>query len=147
MTQLLYPLGKSPCYPLDKRVGGPQHWSVCSGEEKNSQPLLGLKALIIQPIAPCPTTELSWLQTYVFVHINLVILLSLSTSFTVQLTVYPFFFNCPCYLMDRKLKREHCIFLMQKQWQTNNSLQVIAPFADKFLNVQPLNQVIHNPNK
>jgi hypothetical protein len=38
-----YPQGKSPCYPLDRRLAGPQSYSGCSGEEKNSQPLLGIK--------------------------------------------------------------------------------------------------------
>jgi len=42
---------------LDKRLSGPQSWPGHGDEEKNSQPLLGLKPLIIQPIA----TELSWL--------------------------------------------------------------------------------------
>jgi len=43
--------GKSPWCPLDRSLGGPQSWSGCGGEEKNSQPLLGLKPLIIQPVA------------------------------------------------------------------------------------------------
>jgi hypothetical protein len=34
----LYPQGKSPRYPLDKRLGGPQSRSGHSGEENNSQP-------------------------------------------------------------------------------------------------------------
>jgi len=51
LLQPLYPHGKSPWYPLDRRLGGSQSWSVCSGEEKNFQPLPGLKSLIIQPIA------------------------------------------------------------------------------------------------
>jgi hypothetical protein len=29
-----YPWGKSPWYPFDRRVGGPQSWSGCSGKEK-----------------------------------------------------------------------------------------------------------------
>jgi hypothetical protein len=32
--QLLYPLGKSPWYPSDRRVGDPQSRSGCCGEEK-----------------------------------------------------------------------------------------------------------------
>jgi hypothetical protein len=40
---------------------GPQSQPGCSGEEKNSQSLPGLKPLIIQPIAQLYTTELSWL--------------------------------------------------------------------------------------
>jgi hypothetical protein len=39
----LYPRVKSPWYPLDRRLGGPQSCSGCGDEEKNSQPLLGIK--------------------------------------------------------------------------------------------------------
>jgi hypothetical protein len=35
----LYPQGKSPWYPLDRRLRGPQSRSGRGGEEKNSQPL------------------------------------------------------------------------------------------------------------
>jgi hypothetical protein len=55
----LYPQGKSPWYPLDKKLGGPQSRSGGGGEEKNSQPLPGLEAPIIQPVAQCCTIELS----------------------------------------------------------------------------------------
>jgi hypothetical protein len=46
----LYPQGKCPWYPLDRRLGGLQSLSGRGGEEKNSQPLLGLEPPIIQPI-------------------------------------------------------------------------------------------------
>jgi hypothetical protein len=55
----LYSHGKSPWYPLDRRLGGPQSRSGRGGEEKNSQPLPGLETPIIQPIAQRYTTELS----------------------------------------------------------------------------------------
>jgi hypothetical protein len=42
IPQLLYPQGKSPWYPLDRRLGGLQS-SSGHGNEKNSQHLLGLK--------------------------------------------------------------------------------------------------------
>jgi hypothetical protein len=51
--------GKSRRYPLDRRLGGPQSRSGRDGEEKNSQPLSGLKPLIIQPVAQRYSTELS----------------------------------------------------------------------------------------
>jgi hypothetical protein len=57
--QPLYPQGKIPCYPLDKRLGALQSWSGHSGEEKNSQPLSGLEPLIIQLVAQHCTTELA----------------------------------------------------------------------------------------
>jgi hypothetical protein len=37
----LYPQGKSPWYPLDRRLGGSQGRSGRGSEEKNSQPLPG----------------------------------------------------------------------------------------------------------
>jgi hypothetical protein len=46
---------------LDRRKGGPQSWSGCGGEEENSHPLVGLEPQIIQLIAQCCTTKLSWL--------------------------------------------------------------------------------------
>jgi len=60
-TRPLYPQAKSPRYPLDRRLGGPQGWSGSGGEERNSQPLPGLGPLLIQPVAQRCTTELSWL--------------------------------------------------------------------------------------
>jgi hypothetical protein len=47
----LYRQGKSPWYPLDRRLGEPQSLSGRGGEEKNSQPLLGIEPPIIQPVA------------------------------------------------------------------------------------------------
>jgi hypothetical protein len=49
---------KSPWYPLDRRLDGPQNWSGRGGEE-NSQPQPGLEPPIIQPVAQHYTTELS----------------------------------------------------------------------------------------
>jgi hypothetical protein len=61
---MLYPHRKSPWYPLDRRLGGPQSQPGCGGEEKNSQPLLGLKLPIVQLVFQCYTTELSWLLVF-----------------------------------------------------------------------------------
>jgi hypothetical protein len=43
----LYPQGKSPCYPLDRRLGGLQSRCGRGGKEKNLQPLPGLQPPII----------------------------------------------------------------------------------------------------
>jgi hypothetical protein len=43
----LYPQGKSPWYPLDRRLGGPQSRSGHGGEEENSQPPPGIEILEI----------------------------------------------------------------------------------------------------
>jgi hypothetical protein len=39
------PAGKSPWYPLDKSLGGPQNRSGRGGEEKNSQSPPGIEPL------------------------------------------------------------------------------------------------------
>jgi hypothetical protein len=44
----LYPRGKDPRYPLDKRLGGPQSWSGHGLDGKSSLPLPGIK-----PRSPC----------------------------------------------------------------------------------------------
>jgi hypothetical protein len=53
------PQGKSPWYPLDRRLGGPQSRSGRGGEEKSSQTLPGLELPTIQPVFQRYTTELS----------------------------------------------------------------------------------------
>jgi hypothetical protein len=63
VPQPLYPQGKSPWYPLDRRLGGPQSRSGRGGDEKNSQTLPGLEPPIIQSVAQRCTTELSRLLT------------------------------------------------------------------------------------
>jgi hypothetical protein len=60
MPWLLYPQGKSPWYPLDRGLGGPQSQSGHCGEEKIPQYLPGIEPLIIQPVAQHYTTELNY---------------------------------------------------------------------------------------
>jgi hypothetical protein len=62
----LYPQGKSPWYPFDRRLGGPQSRSGRGGEERNSQHLLALEPPIIGDVAQRCTTELSWLFILTF---------------------------------------------------------------------------------
>jgi hypothetical protein len=57
----LYSQGKSPLYPMDRRLGGTQSLSGYGGEEKHFQPLTGMDPLIIQPVVQRYTTELSQL--------------------------------------------------------------------------------------
>jgi hypothetical protein len=56
----LYPQVKSPWYPLDRRLGGPQSRSERGGEEKNSQPRResNPRTPIVQHVAQRYTTEL-----------------------------------------------------------------------------------------
>jgi hypothetical protein len=54
----LYPQGRSPWYPSDRRLGVPQSRSGRGGKEKNSQPLSGLEPPIIHPVAKSYITEL-----------------------------------------------------------------------------------------
>jgi hypothetical protein len=55
----LYPQEKSPWYPLDRRLNGPQSISGHGGEERNSQPLPALEPPIIDPVSQRYTAELS----------------------------------------------------------------------------------------
>jgi hypothetical protein len=51
------PQGKSPWYPLDRRLGGPQCWSERSGKEIISVPAKKW-TLVTQPVTI--PTELPW---------------------------------------------------------------------------------------
>jgi hypothetical protein len=64
------PQGKSPWYPLDRRLGGPQIQSGRGGEKKISQLLPGLEPPIIQLIAQRYTTELSYQNPYQHCNIS-----------------------------------------------------------------------------
>jgi hypothetical protein len=59
------PQGKSPQYPLDRRLGTSQSLSGRGCKEKNSQPLPGFEFPIFQPVAQRYTTELSRLLAYI----------------------------------------------------------------------------------
>jgi hypothetical protein len=50
MPQMLYPQGKSPQYPLDRRLGGPKSQLGHYAEEKNLA-LAGNRTLAVQHIA------------------------------------------------------------------------------------------------
>jgi hypothetical protein len=59
---------------LDRRLAGPQSRSGRDGEEKNSQPLPGLKLPIIQPVTQHYTTEPSRLLLFMYLQLlNLII--------------------------------------------------------------------------
>jgi hypothetical protein len=45
------PEGKKPCFPLYRRLGGPQGLSGSGVEDENPQPLPGLEPPTIQPVA------------------------------------------------------------------------------------------------
>jgi hypothetical protein len=47
MSQLIYPKGKSPRYPLNRRLGGPQNQSGCGGKE------IEIPSLSLPRIEPC----------------------------------------------------------------------------------------------
>jgi hypothetical protein len=55
----LYPKGNSPWYSLHNKLSGPQSRAGRGDLEINSQPLLGLELLIIEPVAHLHTTEVS----------------------------------------------------------------------------------------
>jgi hypothetical protein len=77
MLWSFYSQGKSPWYPLDRRLDESHGHG---GEEKNSQPLAGLKPPIIQPVAQHYTTEtcrlLEIYQVYCRISLNIFIFIS-----------------------------------------------------------------------
>jgi hypothetical protein len=77
MLRPLYPQGKSPWYPLDRRLSGPQGRSG-RGEEKNSQS--GLEPPIFQPVAQRYTTELSRLIIIIIIIIIIKLFPCLTTT-------------------------------------------------------------------
>jgi hypothetical protein len=58
------PQGKSPMYPLDRRLSWPQSRPGHDAEEKNSHPLPGFEPPIIQPVVQLYITELSQLMVF-----------------------------------------------------------------------------------
>jgi hypothetical protein len=78
-SSALYPQGKSPCYPLDRRLDGPQIRSGRGGEEVNSHLLAGFKPPIFQPVAQIYTTELSRLLRHYTYRCDAVVALSTVT--------------------------------------------------------------------
>jgi hypothetical protein len=46
-----YPRGKSPRYPLDRRLGGPQNRSGRGGEKKKIPATAGIRTAVVQPVA------------------------------------------------------------------------------------------------
>jgi hypothetical protein len=65
--------GKSPWYPLDRRLGGHQNRSGRGGEEKNSQPRRGSnhRTPIVQPVAQRYTDwAITALEDHIYETIN-----------------------------------------------------------------------------
>jgi hypothetical protein len=64
----LYPRGKDPRYPVDKRLGGPQSRSGRRGQKKNPLPLLGIEPRSTSPQSDTILTELPRLLLAFMVH-------------------------------------------------------------------------------
>jgi hypothetical protein len=64
ISQPLKPWGKNLWYSLDRRLGGPQSWYGCDGEEKDLLPLPGieLRTLSSSPWLVTIMTEIFWFQ-------------------------------------------------------------------------------------
>jgi hypothetical protein len=66
MPRPLYLLGKSPCHPLHRRLGGSQSQSGHCGGKKN----LALLGIELGPYSPLPVTILTELLGHTVVCIN-----------------------------------------------------------------------------
>jgi hypothetical protein len=76
-------LGKSPWYPLDRRLGGPQSRSGRGKVQKNSHSVSGLEPPIIQHVAQRYTTELSSLSLSESASLSLYSLLQALRNFSI----------------------------------------------------------------
>jgi hypothetical protein len=106
----LYSHGKSPWYPLDRRLGGPQSSSWRGGEEKNSQPPRhesNPRTPIIRPVAQRYTdwaTTALGLQTRARAH-----------------TLADAFVACPAQFILNKMCRCTLIKLIIYRYQSNGN--------------------------
>jgi hypothetical protein len=83
----LYPQGKNPWYPLNRRLGGTQSRSGHGGVEENSQPLPRLKPPIFQPVVQRHTTEIIIIIIIIIIILLLLLLLLYNESFFVNINV------------------------------------------------------------
>jgi hypothetical protein len=67
----LYPRGKSPRYPLDRILRGPQSRCGCCGEENNLLPLHGIEARFLRCPASSPSLYRLCYPGYLFTSIYL----------------------------------------------------------------------------
>jgi hypothetical protein len=72
---LLYPRGKSPLYPLDRRLGGPQSRSGRCEDEKN---------LAVLGIEPWPSSYTDWATPTPYTRIIFIIITSKTALFEPQ---------------------------------------------------------------
>jgi hypothetical protein len=97
-----YPQGKSPWYPLDRRLDGSQSRSGCGGEEKNSEPPAGNRTLEPRSSSPYPSERCTdWAIT--FLGTNILPLFITVLTYTPNSRNNPFFplfkiTNIKCYL-------------------------------------------------
>jgi hypothetical protein len=70
MPQPLYHQGKSPWYPLDRRLSRPQCWSGCCGVEKKSLARARNRTPAIQPVADHYTDWAILAQSYMYIINN-----------------------------------------------------------------------------
>jgi hypothetical protein len=72
--QLFYVWGKSPQYPMERRLGGPHSQSGCFGEEKNLLPLLAIESQLSSPwpslysLSYCSSQVFVFARTYSHTH-------------------------------------------------------------------------------
>jgi hypothetical protein len=81
----LYPQWKSPWYPVDRRLDGPQNRPGRGGEDKNYQLRPGLEPSIIQPVAqrynhwaiPAPWYLVKQKEKFTFISCNVALVFTL----------------------------------------------------------------------
>jgi hypothetical protein len=106
----LYSPGKSPRYPLDRRLGGPCSWSGLYGEENNLAPTR-IWTPAIQPIAiPTPWKCHTCTKSFYFYLALLCVCLCFSVWKSVRLNLPVFRFSqILCFILIRYVGWSKCV--------------------------------------
>jgi hypothetical protein len=129
----LYAQGKSPEYPLDRRLGGPQSWSGRRGEEKILDPTRAQTptSSAVQPIAsyytdyaiPAPHWgSLQWNKEKQTILLTGITRLCFKWG-TVKCVIFQCLsltHACMSHCTTPALWRENVHFITSKQWNTSN---------------------------
>jgi hypothetical protein len=129
----LYPQGKSPWYPSDRRLGGPQSRTGRGSEEKNFWPLPGIEPPIIEPVAQRYTTELSRLLHICLYCANLFLTGSpLRSSTYLHFIIY--LMNCTLTCISR-ISSLLCLVLFYPNVIYNTSTSLVTAYPSSTINV------------
>jgi len=112
----LYPQGKKPWYPLDKRLGGSQSQSGPGSKERKSQPLLGSNPSHPAHSLVTILTELAYCikkchDKFIAIAMVLLLLLPPPSELTVFLYTHFIIFHCISHMPNSTRRWSNCNFI------------------------------------